>query len=212
MNTKNSVNQSDNLQITSSHNQSVETEEFRKVPTSNNTVNSDSPQKLTFASLFIRIKNCFLPFLFQVFIIMFEVFGIICYAISLKGCNLPELECYLKYTINAIYILFILLSISSLSYITCIILVKKKIIKWYHLAGTSLSYFILFFVKFGTSLNKHGFYNIIAFLVLDVIFFIMYLILKLLSLFIKKKKNYFDNYYHIYHYFYMFIEVPKFMS
>ena len=148
----------------------------------------DSSKKITFSTLFTQIKNRLVPYLFQVFLIFIELSGIICYAISLQGCNLSQSECLAKYTINTVYVLFFLLSTSSLSYITCVILVKKKIINWYHLAATSSAYFVLFFVNFGANLDKHGIFNILVFLVLDVIFFIMYLILNSIYLLIKKKK------------------------
>ena len=188
MNSKNSVDQDDNLQVISSHNGSIELEEYKNVPTSNTIKNLDNINNPPKPSLFSRVKICLRGYLFYIFITLFEISGIICYALSLKGCNLPQAQCLVKYNGNTIYLLFVMISLSSLSYVTSIMLVQKKIIKWYHLAATSLAYFSLFFVNFGADLSKHGILNIFAFIILDIFFFIVYSIVGCFYNIIKKKR------------------------
>ena len=185
MNLKKIISQKLNSKETSNHKQSIELEELKKVPISSSL---EPTQNKSYSFFFNQMKNYFRQNLLQIFIIFFEISGVICYAISLKGCNLSQAQCLAKYTINTIYVLLFLLSISSLSYIICLMLVKKKIIKWYHLAGLSLAYLILFFVNFGANLDKHGVFNIIGFLCLDIVFIIVYHILNFFYLIIKKKK------------------------
>lgn len=188
MDLKKSVNQDDYFQMSSSQNEFIELEEFRNGPNPDDIKNLDNINNPVISSLLKGVKNYLCAHLFQIYITVFEISGIICYGMSLKGCNLPQAQCLVKYNGNTLYLLFVMVSLSSLSYVTCVVLVKKKKIKWYHLAATSLAYFSLFFVNFGADLSKHGILNIMAFIILDIFFFVIYLIVGCFYNLIKKKR------------------------
>ena len=120
--------------------------------------------------------------------IIFELVGIVCYTITLKGCTNTQTQCLIKFSGNIIYLLVFLFGVGSLSYLTCAILVYHKLLKWYHLAVITFIYTILSFVNFGVNLDKHGAFNLLGFVVIGVILFFLYLIFYFFYWLIKSKK------------------------
>ena len=105
--------------------------------------------------------------------VLVELAGIICYIISLKGCTATQTECLIKFSGNALYIIFFLVLSSSISFCSCIILVYNKIIKWYHLAWISLTYCIICFFNFGVNLDNHGAFNFTGFIIINMLLLII---------------------------------------
>ena len=68
----------------------------------------------------------------NVFMIIFEILGVIFYLIGLKGCSSTQTECLIYYSENAVGIIVTFAILSCLSVCTCIILVIHKIIHYSH--------------------------------------------------------------------------------
>lgn len=148
------------------HNQDIELIEYKGVNQKQDTNNLlsnevDAPTIITIESnscptrCKICCKQCchnHCEKILNILMAIFELAGIVCYAITLKGCTNTQTQCLIKFSGNIIYLLVFLVGIGSLSYLTCVILVYHKLLKWYHLAVISIIYAILSFVNFGVNL------------------------------------------------------------
>ena len=187
---------------TSVHNQDIELVEYKAVDPKQDIKklipkNNDEPTIITIESnqCLTKCKICCKQCcknkcekILNIWMAIFEIAGIVCYSITLKGCTNTQTQCLIKFSGNIIYLLVFLVGVSSLSYLTCAILVYHKLLKWYHLAAISIIYFILSFVNFGVNLDKHGAFNLLGLVIIGVLLFILYLILYFFYWLLKKKK------------------------
>ena len=110
----------------------------------------------------------------NVFMIIFEILGVIFYLIGLKGCSSTQTECLIYYSENAVGIIVTFAILSCLSVCTCIILVIHKIIHYSHLIILSCVYIIICFFNFGANLDDHGAYNFFGSVLIILILLMLY--------------------------------------
>ena len=110
----------------------------------------------------------------NVFMIIFEILGVIFYLIGLKGCSSTQTECLIYYSENAAGIIVTFAILSCLSVCTCIILVIHKIIHYSHLIILSCVYIIICFFNFGANLDDHGAYNFFGSVLIILILLMLY--------------------------------------
>ena len=134
----------------------------------------------------LKEMNCCSPYNF--IMLLFEGAGVFCYIIGLTGCAKTQTQCLLFLQSNALFIIAGLLMTCCISYCLCAILVCKNKIHWLHILLYSLFFIGVCFYDFGADIGKHGAYNFCAFVLVDIILFIIYGIVSFFYNLLRKKR------------------------
>ena len=119
-------------------------------------------------------------------IIFLYIFGAIFYLYSLRRIHGPKMKCFSKVGLNCYYYLGKLLLISALSANISLYLIIFKNYSKIHLFIIFLIYSYLFYIDQNNGIAKHGFYNMIVFLIIFIVLFFISIYIHYLYFFYKK--------------------------